>query len=289
MRQGEHLSSISGDGGAYRGDRLLREVRDARQLSLRATLRDPFERLWVREYLNSATIDLWVFADASGSMRAASSSAGQSGVEVAGRLIQSAALSARGSSDRLGVYCSADRALDNCCSPASRQSAQSLAVGQRIQALPATTPGESGANSAAGLFNGIAGLGAQRTLVFLISDFHPARCDWRALLRGMAAHDVVPIVVWNLPDALLADQSGLLSLRDAETGRDTMVWMRQSLKRRMLSRLDEHFETCEHLFRQHGRRAVHLYDGYEAAALTRYFYGARQRRSPGMRLSQLSR
>lgn len=289
MRQGEHLSSISGDGGAYRGDRLLREVRDARQLSLRATLRDPFERLWVRDYLHSATINLWVFADASGSMRAGSRSTGQSGVEVAGELIRSAALSARGVGDRLGVYCAADRALDDCCSPASRQVEQSLAVGQRIQALSSALPSLSGANSAIGLLNGVAALGARRSLVFLVSDFHPDRCDWSAVLRGLAAHDVVPVVVWNLPGALVGEQSGLMSLRDAETGRDSMVWMRRSLRRRMLGRLDEHFAACERLFRVHGRRAVHLYDGYEAIALTRYFYGARQGTTPGMRLSQLSR
>lgn len=289
MRQGEHPSSISGDGGAYRGDRLLREVRDARQLSLRATLRDPFERLWVRDYLQSATIDLWVFADASGSMRTRSSSAGQSGVEVAGKLVGSAALSARGVGDRLGVYCAADKALGDCCSPASRQPAQSLAVGQRIQALSTAAPGRSAASSARGLLNGVAALGAQRSLVFLVSDFHPDRCDWSAVLGALAAHDVVPVVVWNLPGALAGERAGLMSLRDAETGRDSMVWMRGSLRRRIVARLNEHFESCEDLFRRHGRRAVHLYDGYDALALTRYFYGARQLLTPGMSLSQVSR
>ncbi|MFK7966371.1 MAG: hypothetical protein AB8C46_20600 [Burkholderiaceae bacterium] len=294
-RQGEHRSANSGESGAYRGDRLLREVRDARQLSLRSTLRDPFERLWVREYLHTATLDLWVWVDASASMRSGGMSGMVSGVETAAGLIRAAALSARAVGDRLGIYCADDTPIETCCAPPSRLAAQSVAMSQKIQAL-ADAPGRSDgsgtavrmASSANGLLAGAGALGTSRSLVFLVSDFHPERTNWRLVMQSLVMHDVVPIVIWNLPGALAGRQTGLMSLQDAETGRDRMVWMRDSLRQRMIKQLDEHFDSVERLCRSHGRRAVHLYDGFEPLALTRYFLGAHQVERPAHYLSQLS-
>ncbi len=280
-RQGEHLASVSGDGGAYRGNRLLREAGDARHLSLRATLRDPFNQLWVRDFLHSATLDLWVLADLSLSMRLTDSPGAVSPHRSVAGLIRSAAHSARSLGDRLGVFCGASQAMPAFCTPASRHLAPSISVADRIAALAGspdarTAPGQSSA-SAAGLFEAAARFGPRPSLVFLVSDFSDPALDWSALLRQLSHHQVVPVVTWALPAVLMRDQSGLVTIRDAESGTKRVLWVRRQLREKIGHRLDQHFDKLNTLFREHGRRPVHLFGGFQAAAMTHYFHGGDHR------------
>lgn len=284
-RQGDHMASISGNGGAYRGDRPLRDAGDARHLSLRASLRDPFEQLWVRDYLHSATLDVWIFADLSLSMRGTTAAGASNPLQTVARFVRSAAFSTRSVGDRLGVFCAAGKPLWPHCIPPSRQLAPALALSDRLGSLTAESKkpdsgdygGSEALSSAAGLWEGVARVGSRQSLVFLLSDFNDERCDWSGLLKGLSHHQVVPVVTWDLPAALVHGRNGLISLRDAETGRERVLWMRGALREKIGARLDEQFTALERLFSVNGRRAIHLFEGYDATAVTRFFHGDRHR------------
>jgi len=68
-RPGEHPAAVAGEGGSFRGEQLLVDASQARFLSVRASIRDPLRRLWVRENQQRATLDVQVLVDVSRSMR----------------------------------------------------------------------------------------------------------------------------------------------------------------------------------------------------------------------------
>ncbi len=286
-RQGEHRSMLAGDSGAWRGDILLRDASEARRLALRASLRDPLERLWVRDVLHTASLDLWVLVDLSGSMRWTGD--GVAGCTTAARLIAAAAHSTHGPGDRLGVYCAANQPVAALSMPASRHLSAQLALAGRIAALAPANPSRTArpgdgvpdrptrttdlADGADGLVQALVRIGTRRSLVFIVSDFQPTRTDWSGLLRRFAAHQVVPVVTWNLPAVALAGSRGLLAVTDAETGMRQMIWMRRSVRARIRDALDAHHARIGSICRERGLRPLHLYEGFDAQAVTAWFHG----------------
>ncbi len=266
QRPGAHRSRSGDSGFEYRGHAALKDAPDPRRLDLHASLRDPFGEWRVRLFSQRKAVPVVVVADLSASM-------GYCGVqhkpEVLADLVDSLAWSAWRASDSFGfIGCAASVQLDWLQLPTrQRQAGATLA-----QALRGWQP-KAGADSASanGLLQAPALLGRQRALVFLVSDFHFPLPLLRAALAGLAAHEVVPVVLRDAQELALPERWGLLHARDPETRRQRLVWWRPALRERwQAAQVAEHAALLQ-AFSEAGLRPLFVDGAFDADAVTRHF------------------
>ena len=115
----------------------------------------------------------------------------------------------------------------------------------------------------------------QRSLIFLVSDFH---CDQQLLAAVMASlsrHRVCPIVLWDRAEFERLPRFGLISVRDSETARRRTLLLRPSSsngceKRSLLRR-----SWLTDFFTRYDTQALFVEDGFNADRVTQYFYRCR--------------
>ena len=272
-RPGEHPAAVAGEGGSFRGEQLLVDASQARFLSVRASIRDPLRRLWVRENQQRATLDVQVLVDVSRSMRIG----GQGRYcGAAGDLLASAALSAYRSGDRIGAVCASARIDARLALMPSRALQPALALARAIRALPADTRlrREPGLDSVDGLLDAWRRLPMRRALVLLVSDFHAPIETWTQVLRSLRHHQVVPVVMQEKDATAVLPRWGIVHLDDAESGRSRSLFMRPTLQRRLQQTAERRQDQLNAMFEQLGLRACRLALPFDPAQLTDYFHRA---------------
>jgi uncharacterized protein (DUF58 family) len=90
--------------------------------------------------------------------------------------------------------------------------------------IPAIVLGRAG-EGCANLAAVVGRLPRRRALVFVLSDFQDDPGLDRALTVMSRRHDVVPVVVEDPGERCLPNATGLLALRDLETGAERSVWV----------------------------------------------------------------
>jgi hypothetical protein len=238
----------------------LVRAREARRLDLRAALRDPFEGWWVREYQQRSAIRVVLLVDASASMEPQ-----RALVTAFARAFAEAALRA---GDALGLVAYGDTAHAAPPLPPTRvRHAVETALEQALGA-PFRAP------SAAGLAHAAHALPRQASLVLLVSDFLGPVAALDAALGALARHDVVPVWVGGAGARRTFDDLpafGLLPLRDAESGRERLLWLRPALRRRWQARQAAHHAEVRAVLARHRRQPLELAAPFDADVVTRHF------------------
>ncbi len=270
-RPGDHPAAVSGEGGSFRGERLLTDASQARFLSVRASIRDPLRRLWVRENQQRATLDVSVLVDISRSMRVAGEGRLR---EAAADLLASAALSAYRSGDRIGALCASAHIDPHLAIAPSRAVQPAFALARAIRDLP-QSPGlrrEAGLDSVDGMLDAWRRLSMRRSLVLLVSDFHAPIDTWTQVLRSLRHHQVVPVVMQDQDATAVLPRWGLVHLDDAESGRSRSLFMRPSLQRRLAEEADLRQVRLDAMFEHLGLRPCRLDLPFNPSQLTDYFH-----------------
>ncbi len=273
---GEHPAATRGDGGAFRGERLLLESAQFRRLAIGASLRDPLARWWVQEMQQRSAIDIVLCLDLSASMRAASGDgdgpAGQApSLRLLGDLVESTGRTARRIGDRVGLVVAAESVDRTLTVMPGEPPGRLLAMASRLRA------GGQGAGkgaSARGLLDLPRWLPARRSLVLLASDFLGPIAFWARVLAPLASHQVVPLVIETAAAALPEVPRGLQRHVDAETGEARVLWWRPSLRRRIIAARLAHQEALDALFRRRRLRPLRLQPPFDPAQLTAYFHAS---------------
>jgi hypothetical protein len=262
---GHHRSRRGDSGFEFRGHAALLDAPDPRRLDLHASLRDPFGTWRVRLYHQRMSIPVVMVADLSASMGFEGQ---QRKVEVLADFVDSLSWSAWRTGDRFGfVGCDAEVRPDWLQLPTrARGGGQALA-----QALRGWSPHGRSARSADGLLQASAFVGSQRALVFLVSDFHLPLPLIESVLAGLAAHEVVPVVLWDPLEFAPGATRGLLQAVDPESGRRRLVWWRPALRERWQRAHRARREDLRHLFASHRLRPLFIEGGFDADAVTRHF------------------
>jgi uncharacterized protein (DUF58 family) len=271
---GEHPAAVNGEGGSFRGERLLADASQARFLSVRASIRDPLRRLWVRENQQRSILDVFVVVDVSRSMRVGGEG---SYCRAAGDLLASAALSAYRGGDRIGVVCASRRIDPTLTAAPSRRLAPLFAIAQRIRAMPEDSSREPGLDSVDAMHDVWRRLSMRRSLVLVASDFHAPVETWGAILQTLRHHQVVPIVLQDRDRVPVLPKWGLVHLDDAESGRSRTLLMRPSLQRRLAAGLARRDAELEAMFEGLGLRPCHVRQPFDPAQLTDYFHAGGRR------------
>lgn len=291
-RPGGHRASSAGAGDRFAGHARLFDVPDPRRLDLRASLREGRREWLVRVHRQRAALAVFGLVDVSASMAFGSP---QSKLERAADLVESMGQSAFRSGDPAGLITFASAQPSGAPPSAARPNAarpsaarpntvvparHRLGVGKslRSQLLPAA-PTESRAPGSprdapmcdAGLQSAALHIAGQDALVFLLSDFHWP-LEWlTAAFDALPRARVIPVVIWDQAEIEAPAASGLLDLRDAETGRFRSLWMDHKLRVRWHSRIAERRHVINAICNARDVRAFYLLESFDPAALTQYF------------------
>lgn len=255
---GAHPGHGEGAEGEFRRHVSLLRHPDPRRIDLRASLRDPFGELHVRQFAPRRAVPVAALVDLSGSMRF--------GEAVAGRVAELCAviaLSAVRSGDSFALYGGDERLREEVSIPPSRRRGLEDEVYARL-----VTARPSGARMG-GLVEAAAHLPTRRSLVFLISDFLAPADEIERLLAALWRHDVVPVVVRDGAVEEALPRWGLIEAGDLETGAARLIFMRPSLRERWIRQACERREALGRLFARHGLRPLDLKDAFDSDALAR--------------------
>jgi GNAT superfamily N-acetyltransferase len=262
-----HHRGLGGDSGfEFRAHAALIDAPDPRRLDLHASLRDPFGDWRVRLYKQRKAMAVVVIADLSASM---AFEGRERKAQVLADFVASLAWSAWRTGDSFGfVGCDAQVRADWLRPPT-----RARGVGPALaQALRSWAPSGPSSRSAAGLLEAHAWLGRQRALVFVVSDCHLPLAQLQASLASLAAHEVVPVVLWDAREFGPSARRGLLDTVDPESGRRRLVWWRPALRERWQRAHDERRAALLRLFAAQRLRPLFIEGAFDADAVTRHFH-----------------
>lgn len=260
---GAHASRQQGGGLRFRNHASLLDAPDPRRFDIHASLRDPYEQLKVRIYSQTSTIPVYVVADLSASMGFVGVRAKMATLAA---LVASLTYSTFRAGDRFGFVGCGDDDSEPWVLPASMHRAGGHELAQALGGF------EPRGRNAQGLLRAAEFLGARRALVFLVSDFHLPASLVDAVMESLAYHDVVPVVLWDRDEYERLPRYGLARVRDPESGASRLLLMRRGLRQRIAQSFAARLQALGERLAVHGRLPLVLDDGFDADAVSHYFY-----------------
>lgn len=263
LMPGAHRGLSAGAGHELRNRVSLLEHPDPRRLALRASLQDPFGQLHVHVFNQHSRIPVYAVLDVSASM-------GGPGLERKWRLsldfLEALAFSAWRTGDLFGVVAAGRNPQPALGLAATRSDGL---INDCLDGLRAYRPVDTGGPdlvAASGMLPATSGM------VFLISDFHVPLPELEAGLAVLcSSHDVVPVVLWDPSEDLPRRRNGFVLLRDAETGRERHMWLRDGLRRRLQQGAAERRRQLLQVLRGYGLEPFFFGDRVEPDRLNTYF------------------
>jgi hypothetical protein len=260
---GHHRSARGESGFEFRRHAALLDAPDPRRLDLHASLRDPFGNWIVRVYSQRKAIPVVMVADLSASMGFVGA---HRKVDVLADFVDSLSWSAWRTGDSFGFVGCDGAVREDVLLPATRTRGMGRALATALRTLRLQ------GRSAQGLSMAHRYLGRQRSLVFLVSDFHLPLPAVDALMSSMAHHDLVPVVLWDPREFGLTPQRGLARVTDPESGVTRLLWWRPALRERWLAAHQERRDALLQIFRAHRLKPLFIEGGFDADAVTRHFH-----------------
>jgi Mg-chelatase subunit ChlD len=267
---GAHRSRSGETGFEFRAHQPLAMGGDARRIDVHASLRDPFGDWQVRLYAERVSVTVVVVADLSASMAFVGR---HSKMATLAALTRALAWSAARAGDAFGFVGCAARVDPTWWLAPSRSRGAGLALADR---LDSHLPQGPAAAHAGALAEAAAHLPRRRSLVFLVSDFHLPLPLIERTLDGLAGHEVVPVILRDEAEhaapAVTRSGHALVSLRDAESGAQRLLWWRPALAAQQAERRDQARAGLAALLRRHQLGSVLLDDGFSADRVTAFFH-----------------
>ena len=260
---GHHRSKRGESGFEFRGHASLLDAPDPRRLDLHASLRDPFGNWIVRVYSQRKAVPVTLVADLSASM---GFEGARRKLDVVADFAESLAWSAWRTGDSFGFVGCDEAVRQELLLPQTRSRAAGSVLAQALRRLAPE------GRSARGLQAAPRHLSRQRSLVFLVSDFHLPTAEIAALLAGFAHHELVPVVVWDPLEFGPGATRGLAPLRDAESGQRQLLWWRPALRERWAAQHAARREALLRLCRAQRLAPLFIEGAFDADAVTRHFH-----------------
>ncbi|HPH06903.1 MAG TPA: DUF58 domain-containing protein [Methylotenera sp.] len=261
---GPHSTRTSGGNADFQSYVPFMENPNPRRIDIRATARTVPRQLMSRAYHERGSIAVYALVDLSASMRFAGNA---NKLDLVADIVASAAWSAVRSGDLFGLVACDHRVRLDLFEPPSRRIG--LADELRKKLLADQTINQQSDASALPL--AAQQLRQKRSLVFLISDFHLPAALLTKTLAALAAHDVVPLVLWDTAEYQSIPTWGWARVRDMENGAYRSMFLRPSLVKQIqatyLKRRQNMMTECL----QAGTRApFFIEDTFNAERLTRH-------------------
>jgi uncharacterized protein (DUF58 family) len=261
-RPGHHRGARSGAGFEFIGHASL-TGQDPRRLDVRASIADPLGDWKVRVFRQLATVPVWLVADLSASM---SFRGHRRKLDVLADFCASLGYSAWRTGDPFGMLGCDSAVRSEFSLPLTRLRGAGPELATRLRTL------RPDGSSAQGLLDAHRFLTRERSLVFLVSDFHfPLEFAGR-LVESFGRHMLVPVVLWDPEEYRHLPRFGLVNLRDPETRETRTLLLRPRLRGRIAQQFAERREALVALFNRERRPPLFLEHGFHPDRITAYFY-----------------
>lgn len=269
VHSGAHKTSQRGAGTDFTGYISFLNHPDPKRIDMRASLRTIPRQPMVRIFSERASVKVYAVIDASHSMRFVGDA---NKLQRVTDVVASIAWSANRHGDAFGML-----VCDDVIKPELTLQ-PSFRLDTARQAYTTLQSWQSGALSASSppvsakaLPLAASKLGQQKALVFLISDFHLPEELLTQTLQAYAAHDLVPIVLWDSAEYLNLPEWGLARVRDMESGVEQTFLMRQALKRRIQQQYQQRRAAITKLCHRYRVRApLFITSEFDASLFTRH-------------------
>jgi len=263
LRPGTHRSNQRGMGMEFRGHAALLSHPDPRRIDIRQTIRDPMGQIHVRIFNQKSAVPVFTLCDMSGSMQYGSQ---QRKIAVAGDIAQSVAQSATHNGDPFGFIGFDDIIREDWLSTLSARPHVAIEMAERLKSYQ---PGEVGSTA---LIDTVRILPRERSLIFLLSDFHMPMKDLETSLVLMLRHHIIPVVLWDTAEYTDLPEFGIANVVDPETGAKRTLFLREEYRKRILESFTRRRKAIEDLFLRFDIQPFFVSNQYDADLLSNYFY-----------------
>lgn len=253
--------SPAGDGRFLR-HAALGAARDPRRLDIRASARDPLQRLQVRVAAQRSAARIVAVLDLSASM---GFPGGTGKPSVMADFMCSLAMSVHRQGDLLGCVGCGQRLHPAFTLPPGRALGQVLALADRLRRHPFLD------RDCRSLAEAAAIVGPKPSLVFLLSDLYLPGELLTGVLDRLSPHQVVPVVIWDAREVSGPKSVGLWRLQDPETGAERTVLLRAGCRRRLQARRRELARSLRAVCASRATRPLFVTNGFAPDQVTRYF------------------
>lgn len=262
-RPGRHKSNQRGMGMEFRGHTTLLSYPDPRRIDIRQTIRDPLEQIHVRIFNQKSVTPVFVLCDMSGSMQYGNT---RKKFEVAADIAQSVARSATRNRDLVGFIGFDDVVREDwlCTLSARPHSIFEMAENLRTYAAP-----EVGSR---GVVETVRLLPRERSLIFMVSDFHMPISDLEESLVLMQRHHIVPVVLWDSSEYTDLPEFGITNVTDPESGVKRTLFLRKAYRDRILQSFTDRRKAIENLFSRYDMQPFFVENSFDADLLSEYFH-----------------
>jgi len=260
---GRHASIQRGMGMEFRGLTNLLSYPDPRRIDIRQTIKDPLEQIYVRIYNQKGATPVFAIGDISGSMGFGQ---GKSKIQLMTDIAQSIAVSATSNSDPFGFIAFDDQVRDEYLSSSSLRPQMALDL---LQGLSTYQPPKVGGM---GLSQTFRHLPRERSLIFLISDFHMPIDALEDALLQMLHHHIVPVVLWDADEYRNLPEFGIINVQDAESGDQRIVLLRKELRDQIVAKFEQRRKELNDLFLRYDMPPFYVEGTFDCNLMSEYFY-----------------
>ena len=262
-RPGRHKSNQRGMGMEFRGHTTLLAYPDPRRIDIRQTIRDPMEQVHVRIFNQKSVTPVFVLCDMSGSMQYGSA---KKKIDIAADIAQSVAQSVTRNKDLVGFIGFDDVVREDWLCTLSARPHTAIEMADQLRTYQ---PPEVGSR---GVMDCVRLLPRERSLIFMVSDFHMPMHDLEESLILMQRHHIVPIVLWDSSEYTDLPKFGITSVTDPETGAKRTLFLRSSYRSRILQAFADRRKLIENLFLSYDMQPFFVENSFDADQLSEYFH-----------------
>lgn len=262
-RPGSHRSNQRGMGMEFRGHATLLSYPDPRRIDMRQTIRDPMEQVYVRIFNQKSATPVFVLCDMSGSMQYGSH---QRKISIAGDIVQSVAQSVTHNGDPFGLIGFDDEIREDWISTLSARPHMAIEMAEKLKSYQ---PNEVGSTA---LIDTVRMLPRERSLIFLVSDFHMPLKELEESLVLMLRHHIIPVVLWDTAEYSDLPEFGIANVTDPETGSKRTLLLRKTYKKRILESFAQRRKAIEDLFLRFDMQPFFVTNQFDADLLSDYFH-----------------
>jgi uncharacterized protein (DUF58 family) len=262
-RPGRHKSNQRGMGMEFRGHTTLLSYPDPRRIDIRQTIRDPLEQIHVRIFNQKSVTPVFVLCDMSGSMQYGN---GQRKLSIAAEITQSAAQSVAHNRDLFGFIGFDDIIREDWLCTLSARPHMAIELAEKLKNYQ---PEEVGSGA---LVDTVSLLPRERSLIFMVSDFHMPIRDLEDALVLMQRHHIVPVVLWNTSEYADLPEFGIASVTDPESGAKRTLFLRKDYRDRILKSFADRRKAIEELFLAFDMQPFFVENSFDADQLSEYFH-----------------
>ena len=258
---GNNLSSKIGNDFEYSGSKNFNDHPDLTRIDIKNSITDPYENIYVKTYNLNNPINLVVLCDISSSMFVSKNNDVM--IKALSKIIAQSAID---QGDRFGMICFNDSIENNYL----------LEPGNNFQYINKWIDGiifDTNRNSSNGIKKIDKYLPEEKSLVFLISDFHYSLKKIDRILGQLSNHHVIPIFISSEGEIRKMPNYGFRKFTDSELDLEHEVFLRPSVKDKILSDYEEMKIKIFNVFSKKHLKQIVINGDIDIETIQKYFLG----------------